>query len=106
MQWTEDGGVAILALSGEVDLKVSPSLRQELLARLGNGADVIVDMSGVTYIDSSTVASFVSAFQTARQSGRKFVLAAMSESTLRVLELARLDRVFVLAPTVDDARSV
>ena len=62
-------------------------------------------MSGVSYIDSSGIASLVEAFQTARSRNVNFSLAALGEAPLRVLKLARLDGVFVIHETLDDALS-
>ena len=98
----DEGGVAIVQLSGEIDLESSPKVRLALLDCVGSKAGVLVDMSAVTYIDSSGVASLVEAFQNARKSDTRFGLAEVSESALRVLELARLDKVFSIHPTVAD----
>ena len=100
----DEGGVAVVALSGEIDLDSSPKVRTALLDCVGSKSGVLVDMSGVTYIDSSGVASLVEAFQTARKSDTRFALAEVSESALRVLELARLDKVFTIHPTVADGK--
>ena len=62
-----------------------------------------MDLSGVTYIDSSGVASLVEALQASKKNGSRFSLAAVSEPTRRVLELARLDKVFTLYDSVDAA---
>ena len=96
-------GVAVVALEGEVDLQTSPEVRKTLLAHLAEGAPVVVDMSAVTYIDSSGVASLVEAYQTARKSGRFFALADVGGAAMRVLQLARLDRVFDIRAGVDEA---
>jgi anti-sigma B factor antagonist len=95
------GEVAVVTLEGEVDLQNSPALRKELLARLAERQDVVVDLSGVAYIDSSGIASLVEAYQTARRQGGGFSLAAVSPAALRVLKLARLDEVFVIHRTVE-----
>ena len=58
---------------------------------------------GCRLIDSSGIASLVEAFQAARISGQSFALTSVSESAMRVLELARLDKVFAVYSTVEDA---
>lgn len=92
----EERGVAIVALSGDVDLESSPKVRTALLDCVGMKRAVVVDMSGVSYIDSSGVASLVEAYQTAKKSETSFALAEVSQAAMRVLELARLDRVFTI----------
>lgn len=98
----EQHGTAVIALTGDVDLEGSPKVRDVLLECVGK-RPVLVDMSGVSYIDSSGVASLVEAHQTARKSDTTFALAQVSQSAMRVLELARLDKVFVIHSSVDDA---
>ena len=96
------GDVAIIALSGDIDLETSPQVRTALLDCVSLKGTVIVDLAAVSYIDSSGVASLVEAFQNARKGETRFALAAVSEAAMRVLELARLDKVFSIYPTVAD----
>jgi anti-sigma B factor antagonist len=98
---TEKQGITIVALKGEVDLENSPAARKILLSSLDGAQRVLVDLSEVTYIDSSGVASLVEALQASKKAGIEFALAAASEPTRRVLELARLDKVFTLHESVD-----
>jgi anti-sigma B factor antagonist len=101
----EEGQVVIVALRGDVDLGHSPAARQLLLQQIGRGLRVIVDLSGVSYIDSSGIASLVEAFQGARRKGTGFALAAVSEPALRVLRLARLDKVFRIHASLEEGIS-
>jgi len=95
-------GINVVAFSGEIDLESPPSAREILLKCFENASNVIVDLSGVTYIDSSGVASLVEALQAAKKNGSRFALASTSEPTRRVLELARLDRVFTMYDSVEE----
>lgn len=93
----------VVALEGDVDLQSSPEVRKILLAAVDRRRPVVVDLSGVDYIDSSGIAALVEALQRSRSNGIDLVLAAVSNAALRVLQLARLDRVFRLFPTLRDA---
>jgi len=99
---TDRQGTRVVAFKGEVDLESSPAARELLLKCFDTARKVIVDLSEVTYIDSSGVASLVEALQAAKKSGSQFALAASSEPTRRVLELARLDKVFTMYDSVDE----
>lgn len=99
----ERSGVHVVVLSGEVDLQTSPKVRAAVLDSLGKGVPVVVDMGGITYIDSSGVASLVEGFQVARKQSLAFSLAAVSPAAMRVLQLARLDKVFAFHPDIDSA---
>lgn len=90
-------------LNGDVDLERSPLVRRALLDALRDRRPLVVDLSQVTYIDSSGIASLVEAYQTARKQQTPFLLAAVSPRALRVMQLARLDKVFDLRDTLDDA---
>ncbi|MCK4938831.1 MAG: STAS domain-containing protein [Rhodospirillaceae bacterium] len=102
---SEKDGVNVVALEGEVDLQTSPKLRDNLLECISANKPLVVEMSGVSYIDSSGVASLVEAFQTARSKNLRFSLAALGDAPMRVLKLARLDGVFNIHETVEDAIS-
>ena len=69
---------------------------------MGRRRRVLVDLSAVDYIDSSGIASLVEAFQKAKKTGTPFALAAPNPAALRVLELARLDRVFRIFASVEE----
>lgn len=97
----DDGTVEILRPRGEIDLSVSPSFRRALLDSLNAGRDVIVDMAGVAYIDSSGIASLAEALHHAKRSGRRLALARLPETAMRVLRIARLDQVFPIQAEPD-----
>jgi anti-sigma B factor antagonist len=92
----------VIAFAGDIDLQTSPDARKALLAIVGNGTGILVNLAGVGYIDSSGVASLVECLQSAKKSGQKMALVSVSEGALRVLQLARLDRVFKICDTVDE----
>jgi anti-sigma B factor antagonist len=84
----------VLRLAGNVDLEHSPDIRKTLLDAVAERVNVLVDLSEVTYIDSSGIACLVEALQTARSRGANLGLISVSRQAMRVLELARLDMVF------------
>lgn len=98
----EEQGATVVSLKGDVDLERSPLARKILLECVNRGKPVLVDLSAVGYIDSSGVASLVEALQSARKKGGALALAQVSEGALRVLQLARLDKIFIIHETVED----
>jgi anti-sigma B factor antagonist len=88
-----------VVVSGDVDLYSSPELRKAVLAAAPRAAAVVaVDLGGVTYMDSSGVATLVEGLRSAKEHGKIFLLVAPSPAVLKVLELARLDSVFEVRP--------
>lgn len=92
-------GFDILELSGEVDLQHSPVLRKEILSSLKQEKALLIDMSAVSYIDSSGIAGLVEGFQTAKTAKLSYGLLAISKTALQVLTLTRLDKIFSLYDT-------
>ena len=98
----EVSNVTVVALTGDVDLQHSPDARKLLLQCVEKKRPILVDLSGVGYIDSSGVASLVECLQSARKAGYKLALVSVSDSAKRVLQLARLDRVFTVCETIEE----
>ena len=98
----EEASAVVVAFEGDVDLERLRRAREVLLECVGRKRAVLVDLSQVTYIDSSGVAALVESFQSARKGGTTFALVAVSDATLKVLQLARLDKVFTIFASVDD----
>ncbi len=90
----QESGYLIVNLEGEVDLNHSPEARKTILQCLQRRSNLLVDLSAVTYIDSSGVASLVEGYQVAKTANLEFALIGVSESVMSVLHLARLDQVF------------
>ncbi|HET6602834.1 MAG TPA: STAS domain-containing protein [Xanthomonadaceae bacterium] len=97
------GAYTVVALAGEVDLSWSQQVRDSILAALKTADHVAADMSAVAYIDSSGIAALVEGFQAARGRGKDFVLLSVSQPALAVLRLARLDKVFRIVATLEEA---
>lgn len=92
----EAQGRIVIALSGEIDLENAGDVRKALLTALKQKKDVLVDLAEVSYIDSSGIASLVEGLQVARKQKNELSLVSVSTRALRVLELARLDKVFTI----------
>ena len=86
---------SLIRVEGEVDLYSSPELRKAILKAVPSAQGrLAIDLEGVTYIDSSGVATLVEGLRSAREHGTGFSLVAPSPAVMQVLELARLDSVF------------
>ncbi|MEM7543239.1 MAG: STAS domain-containing protein, partial [Pseudomonadota bacterium] len=101
-QISQQQGYSVVQLTGDIDLSCSPEARQSILSCLGEGQHTLVDLSGVTYIDSSGIASLVEGLQTAKKGDLRFGLVGVSEAAMSVIELAKLDKVFPIHANVDE----
>jgi anti-sigma B factor antagonist len=96
----------VLPLEGEIDLHVSPRVAEKLVEILKpNPSRVVVDLSRVTYIDSSGLAVLIEGMQNVEDYGGRFALAGLQENVRTIFETARLDQVFLIYPHVDAALS-
>ena len=102
----ERGGIAVVAPFGEHDLATADAIRREIAAEPDR--PVVVDLSGVSFIDSSVLGVLVEAQRMAAESGRGFAIVLGStppETVRRVLEITGLLRKLPIHATYDDARS-
>lgn len=99
-----EGNAAVVSVEGEVTAFTSPALRKALRQAAEDKPDPLaIDLSGTPYVDSSGVATLVEGLQVTAKYGGTLVLAAMNKRVRGVLEIARLDSVFVLADSVEEA---
>ena len=106
VQILDSEGLMIVTVSGEIDMSSSPELRKELmqLARK-KVSTLLVDFEGVSYIDSSGIATFVESMKCMMTYGGKMKFVGISEKIMEIFCFAKLDKVFEIYRTVDDARN-
>jgi anti-sigma B factor antagonist len=93
----------VLPLEGEIDLHVSPRLENSLWRMIKQQPPhVIIDLSGVTFIDSSGLAVLIRAMQDIQKYGGTLRLSGMNEYVRPIFETARLDQIFLIDPQSDE----
>jgi anti-sigma B factor antagonist len=93
-------GTAVLRLEGRLDLVSAAPLREAVVRVVAEGSPrVVVDLSGIAFMDSSGVGALVAGLKHARQAGGELRIAGAGEPVLTVLSLTTLDR--VLRPYAD-----
>ena len=94
----------ILPLQGEIDLNVSPALAIQFTEMVqAKPPKVVVDLTNVTYIDSSGLAVLIVGMQQVKEYGGKFALVGVQNDVRSILETARLDQLFATYPHIDAA---
>jgi anti-sigma B factor antagonist len=94
----------VISLEGEIDLHVSPGIAASLNELIEKKpALLVVDLSRVTYVDSSGLAVLIDAMQNVEEYRGKFALAGLQEHVRSIFETARLDQVFLIYPHADAA---
>jgi anti-anti-sigma factor len=87
---------AIVRLTGELDLAGVPRLRSALA---GLDGDVELDCSGLEFIDAAGLRAFQLAHEACAERGCKLVLRDPSSAVSRLLQIVRLDTVFLIRGT-------
>lgn len=64
---------------------------------------MILDLSGVPYLDSSGLGSLVSACTSCTKSGRRMALTGVNRRVMKVFEITKTENVFLMFPTLGDA---
>jgi anti-sigma B factor antagonist len=91
----ENAEGAVVELGGEIDLHNSPALKQKLTdVAKKKPPRVILNFTGVSYIDSSGLATIIDLYQQLKGYGGKLGLASLSIQVRSVFEVARLHQVF------------
>lgn len=86
---------AKVVVRGELDIHTAPELRQQLLRLAGQGVShLVVDVAGVTFIDSTALGVLIGALKRLRQAGGDLVLQSPSSGVRMVLEMTGLNQVF------------
>jgi anti-sigma B factor antagonist len=95
----------VASVRGEIDLHNSPDLRGVLLELLAKHEPkrLILNLAQVPYMDSSAIAVLVEALQKIRKSGGRIFLTDLQPRVKGLLEIARLDSIFVVTKDETDA---
>jgi anti-anti-sigma factor len=94
LERSQVGAATVLKAVGRLNMVSAPQLKtavDEVVAE--GGTHVVVDLSGVEFIDSSGLGAIVSGLKSLRQAGGDLRIAAAGEQVLAVLHLTNLDRI-------------
>jgi anti-sigma B factor antagonist len=99
-----DNGVTVVAPTGRLDVAGAPALKDAISEAVKNGQPrVVLDLEGVSFVDSTGLGSVIAALKQIRSSQGDLRLAAPNQQVRVVLELTTLDRVFPYYSTVEEA---
>jgi anti-sigma B factor antagonist len=97
-----DAGRHLVTVEGALDLHTASQLADVLQPLLlTGGQSVLVDLSGVAFLDSTGLTCLIAAYRTARSTGARLALIAPGERVRRMLALTGTDRVLHSYATVD-----
>jgi anti-sigma B factor antagonist len=95
----------LITVEGELDLATAPRLKWPLVDAIDGGARVlIVDLSGVTFMDSTALGVLIGIRRTLKL-GSRMAIVCTDAGVLKIFEISGLDAVFQIFPTFDEALS-
>ena len=91
----------VLSFRGPLTMEnVTPFLNA---VRRESAPTMILDLSGVPYLDSSGLGSLVSAYTSCQKAGRRVALTGVNQRVMRVFEITKVEPIFLMFPTVSEA---
>ncbi|MGW8066815.1 STAS domain-containing protein [Streptomyces ziwulingensis] len=99
-----DGTLAVIALSGEFDITTASAVRARALDLIAAGhPDLVADLAGVTFCDSSGLGALVGIWRCAKDADGSLTLAAIPDRLSRLLSVTGMDTFLPAHPTADAA---
>jgi anti-sigma B factor antagonist len=96
-----------MRVTGEVDVATAAPLRQELAVHMGSHQrDLVLDVSGVTFMDSTGLGVLVRAVRQVRERGGRMELVSDEDPVMDLLRLTALADVLPVHKTLGEALSV
>src|SRR6266403_6168552 len=102
-QQSSGNGLLIARLKGKLSLETVSGFLQQL--RPVDSAKLVLDMSGVSFLDSAGVGALVQIFVHRRGQGQSFVLTGLTKQGSAVIQVAGLTKLLPIHGTVADALS-
>ena len=94
---SEHDGETVVRAAGELDVNTAPELREQLARLVSEGARrIVVDLTDVSFVDSTALSVLVSALKRLRQADGDLELASPNPSVRRVFEITGLTRLFII----------
>lgn len=93
-------------LKGELDAYHSIEFKEKMIEAIkGNGKKALIDMTGLSYIDSAGLGALVSLLKRSSESSKELRIFGLKGNVKKVFELTRLNRVFKIFDTVEEAKA-
>jgi anti-sigma B factor antagonist len=99
-----NGQARVMRPEGRLDMASAPSFRHQVRQLMDVGAaKLVLDLSDVSFIDSSGLGAIISGLKLARQAGGDLRIACANQQVKVVLELTSLNQVLRPYPSVEEA---
>jgi len=96
----DDAGWTVVAVKGEIDISTAATFEEALQSAMAVSERVVVDLSGVRFMDSTGLGVLMRAHKHQDDVGAALRLAAPSERIVRILDVTQLATIFAIYPSV------
>jgi anti-sigma B factor antagonist len=97
-------GIDVFVLRGDIDLHFAPALRSVLQAKINEHCPaLIVDLTQVSFISSTGLSALMEYFRDCGRYGGVLCLCGLSDELKEIFRVVRLDRIFPIFATVNEA---
>lgn len=99
-----DGSNCRLAVKGEVDVYTSPMLKSHIVDAVDAGCvDLVIDLEGVGFIDSSGLGVLVSGLRRVKEQDGSMRIICTKDGILKIFRITGLDKVFPIFSSAEEA---
>lgn len=99
-----DSTPPVITVSGEIDVATAPQLREALHGVIARGeATVVLDLLGVTFLDSTALGVLVGALKRCRELGGELHVVVADPRIVKIFEITGLTSVFSIADSLESA---
>jgi anti-sigma B factor antagonist len=99
-----DGKVPVIAVGGEIDVATAPQLRECLHNVITQGhTTVVLDLLGVTFLDSTALGVLVGALKRCRELGGELQVVVADARIMKIFEITGLTKVFLISDSLSAA---
>lgn len=102
IETTTEGSATVVAVAGEVDVATAPQL-DEKLAVTATSPKIVLDLSNVTFLDSSGLGVIIKGLKRTSELGGSLVLVITNPTILKVFTITGLDKVLTIVDSRDAA---
>ena len=96
-------GPTVVTVAGELEYGTTANLRQAIQAAPFTGAGVVLDLTALTYCDSTGLTALLTAHQRAQATGVPLALAGTNADLRHIFSIVGLDQIFAMHASVDTA---
>jgi anti-sigma B factor antagonist len=100
-----DGRSIVVTLSGEIDVAAAPTVRERLEQAASGDGTLIVDLTGVSFIDSTALGVLIGVHKQRAAAEADMRLVVSEPRILKVFEITGLTDLFVIVPSLAEAKS-